>query len=170
MLRALLIYIYAEELPRGWNYRATASHFSPVHSALGRQAPARHWHQASHIFPFTALENATNNLHFVRPSPKIHPTRCTSEKLLNACERMRISNVIHRNLGGAEREVHRLVIALVCRLPNAHTGWISDKFPQRPSAGGKWLEWAGFRSGTGSSRVIRTPAMLSAWCFSLIVG
>ena len=39
-----------------------------------------------------------------------------------ACERMRISNVIHRNLGGAEREVNRLVIALVCRLPNAHTG------------------------------------------------
>jgi hypothetical protein len=26
------------------------------------------------------------------------------------------------NLGGAEREVYQLVIALVCRLPNAHTG------------------------------------------------
>ena len=43
-------------------------------------------------------------------------------------------------------------------------------FRNRPSAGGKWLEWAGFRGGTGSSRVIRTPAMLSARCFSLIVG
>jgi hypothetical protein len=39
-----------------------------------------------------------------------------------ACTRIRISNVIHRNLGGAERQVHRLVIALVCRLSNAHTG------------------------------------------------
>jgi hypothetical protein len=46
---------------------------------------------------------------------------------------------------------------LVCRLPNAHTGWMSNKIPQSPSAGGKWLKWAGFRGGTRMSyRVIRS--------------
>jgi hypothetical protein len=58
--------------------------------------------------------------------------------------------------------------ALVCHLPYAHTGWISDKFPQRPSAGGKWLEWElGSAAALGVTMLFAHPRCyrpgVSAW-------
>jgi hypothetical protein len=61
------------------------------------------------------------------------------------------SNVIHRNRGGVEREVHRLVRHWFAVFPMRIQDECLTRFRKILRQ-----EWAGFRVGTGSYRVIRS--------------